>query len=590
MPFSRMNRWQSHSCIPCRHCNPRSHPVLSRPTSRAAMSDSNSSNSNIIYSTDSALTVVDSSTQPPTPASLPTLPVELIEEILVQFVVVHYSRTPTSHLLRGSGDDAVERELRQYLLVTRNLMLLQRAVLVRFPGCAVHIAVAEGRLDRLRARFAIDSVVDLDSVSKSGALELACERGDVAVLQWLLDHTNSKRTLLLMRPFSKVALVAAAVRNDLSFCDWWFGRIERFAVRGTMAAALDAAAEHGHMVVLEWWLHTGFPFTKLASRFVRPASARGRVDVLEWMVQAGLPIRYCNDAMDYASANGHIDVLEWWRDAGARPRRLVRSLPYQAPMCKASANGHIHILDWWWGLLGGKLSDQDRDYGVVAASKHGQLDALDWWFAKEECLPGRSTVAMNWALNGALYNNHVAVLERWKRRVVESHATVLENAQYVDQTTNASPFPPPSWWVDCGFVCNHWPTTADMAKASEKGSIDAMRWWIAHKLPFIHTPRGINSASANGEVAVLDWWLHESGLEPLYTIWAIAGASLGGHVAVLDWWRQSGLPLKYTHDARVRGLASDKKGVAAWWSADDLPPSAPFSNEWPFRLVNAIKK
>src|ERR1700761_9115935 len=61
---------------------------------------------------------------------------------------------------------------------------------------------------------------------------------------------------------------------------------------------------------------------------------------------------------------------------------------------------------------------------------------------------------------------------------------------------------------------------------------------------------GIEKASANGHIAVLNWFKN-SGFEFKYTDYAIDQASLNGHVAVLDWFKNSGFEFIYTNNAIV---------------------------------------
>ncbi|KAJ3359344.1 hypothetical protein GGF32_009467 [Allomyces javanicus] len=299
--------------------------------------------------------------------------------------------------------------------------------------------------------------------------------------------------------YTAAAVIEAAARDDVSFCQWWLRRTapySRSEASCAMAVAIDTAAKLGHVAIIDWWMSHAYPVANVTSRFVRVASAHGQINLLEWAARAGLPIQRSTDAMDAASANGHIDVLEWWCDVHARG--IIRKLPFLAPMTKASANGHVDVLDWWWRRFGCVPSSKDRDYAVVVTSRNAQLDALDWWLADK------------------------------KRR---------------------------------------------------NGAVDAMRWWIAHKLPFAHSPAAIDCACQAGHMAVLDWWLYESGIEPLYTVAALANASQQGRVEVLEWWERSGLPLKYTEDTRRNGIESETDGIAIWWRSSKLPPSASVEEE-----------
>ncbi|KAJ3348793.1 hypothetical protein GGF32_006009 [Allomyces javanicus] len=527
------------------------------------------------------MTINRPSADRPSPTA-PHLPWELIEAILVHVVATHYP--PTRNRRESTplpGDAALEEELRQYLHVGRDLARVRRAVVVRFPGCAAPRAVADGRVDRLKTRVAVDPVVNVNVLRQSGALQQAAQGGDMAILQWLLDRPEPWRFREVLRKYAGPVLAAAAVRNDVPFCDWWLARIGRVGVRGAMTAALDAAARLGHTRMLEWWVHNRFPVAKYTLLFVCTASAHGRIDVLEWTVRAGLPIRQNNDAMDVASAHGHIDVLEWWCDA--LERGIVRKLPFQAPLSKASITNHVEVLDWWWRKFGCVPSSKDRNDGVIVASQCGHLEALDWWLADKRRWGGGKVPTMNMALNAARNRNHVAILDRWKRLVVESHAADAGHSALPNSV------PPPSWWADCGFlfpptIC---PTLADFTNTSRGNAVDAMRWWTMHKLPFLHSPEAMDCASLYGHVAVLDWWLRESGVEALYTAAALDFASRQVLTNVLEWWKRSGLPLKYTAETRRYCLALGQCAAASWWSSSDLPMSAPLDGECLPRIVNA---
>ncbi|KNE63396.1 hypothetical protein AMAG_08529 [Allomyces macrogynus ATCC 38327] len=511
----------------------------------------------------------------------PRLPWELIEKILVDVVTMNYPLMRDRVLFTPHQDDvSFEHDLRQYLYVARGLTRAHRAIVLRFPGCAVPCAVADGRIDRLQLCAAIEPAIALYPEYLGAAFQQAVQRGDTAVLAWLFDR-DAWALRSLMQRYTSVAVIQAAARNDVSFCQWWLRRTAphtRGETSCAMAVAIDTAAKLGHVAILDWWMSQAFPVAKSTSRFVRVASAHGQINVLEWAVRAGFPVQQSTDAMDAASANGHIDVLEWW--CNVQERGVIRKLPFQAPMTKAGANGHVDVLEWWWRRFGSVLSAKDREYAVVVTSRNAQLDALNWWLEDKKRWSGSSVSVMVLALKRALQDNHVPVLDRWKQLVIDSHAGV-------DQAKSLSSVPPLSWWADCG--CTIGLDIADFTNASRNGAVDAMQWWIAHKLPFVHSPKAIDCACHAGHVAVLDWWLHSSGLEPLYTVAALGSASRQGHDHVLEWWERSGLPLKYTEETRREGIVWGWTRVASWWERPELPPSAPLEGECLPRIVNAFE-
>jgi hypothetical protein len=79
----------------------------------------------------------------------------------------------------------------------------------------------------------------------------------------------------------------------------------------------------------------------------------------------------------------------------------------------------------------------------------------------------------------------------------------------------------------------------------------------------------MDAASANGNVAVLQWW-KESGLELKWSEYALYQASQNGHVHVLQWWEDSGLEMgemwASMRSAVLGSELDDYEGaVRDWW-------------------------
>ncbi|KNE63397.1 hypothetical protein AMAG_18998 [Allomyces macrogynus ATCC 38327] len=97
-----------------------------------------------------------------------------------------------------------------------------------------------------------------------------------------------------------------------------------------------------------------------------------------------------------------------------------------------------------------------------------------------------------------------------------------------------------------------------------------MRWWTAHKLPYVQSPEAFDRGYLHGKRTDLDWWLavldywrYESGVEPLYTEAVLDIAPRYGRMGLHNWWRRSGLLLKYTEETRRIGFTSGWSDVAA---------------------------
>ncbi|KAI9188166.1 hypothetical protein H9P43_002557 [Blastocladiella emersonii ATCC 22665] len=100
---------------------------------------------------------------------------------------------------------------------------------------------------------------------------------------------------------------------------------------------------------------------------------------------------------------------------------------------------------------------------------------------------------------------------------------------------------------------------------AREGRIDLLNWLHRDSgLKMVYEDRTLDMASANGHVAVLQWF-RESGLAMLYSASAIDGAAREGRIDVLDWWRSSGLELKYSNDAMGDAAARGRIDVLQWF-------------------------
>jgi hypothetical protein len=80
---------------------------------------------------------------------------------------------------------------------------------------------------------------------------------------------------------------------------------------------MDAAGEHGHMAVLDWWVESGNK-PKYSELAMSLASDGGHVHVLYCWAQSGLGLKYFGKSMDRASMMDHVDVFDWWLKSGCK--------------------------------------------------------------------------------------------------------------------------------------------------------------------------------------------------------------------------------------------------------------------------------
>ncbi|KAJ8078778.1 hypothetical protein AAF712_001265 [Marasmius tenuissimus] len=127
------------------------------------------------------------------------------------------------------------------------------------------------------------------------------------------------------------------------------------------------------------------------------------------------------------------------------------------------------------------------------------------------------------------------------------------------------------WWLNCGHPLEY--TEAALEYASAKNQIAVLEWW-KHQHKTIGLPlkigRVMDMASTAGHVEVLEWWA-TSQLEFKYDRHALQHASCHGKVEVLQWWLGSGLQLIFDQDALTGATRHNRAEVLEWWDRTLLP-------------------
>ena len=102
--------------------------------------------------------------------------------------------------------------------------------------------------------------------------------------------------------------------------------------------------------------------------------------------------------------------------------------------------------------------------------------------------------------------------------------------------------------------------------ASKNGNISLLDWWMKDGIIGRYSHRAMDWASAHGHLDVLKWW-KSSGLELKYTENAMDWASGYGRIDVLSWWRAN-LPIRYTHRGIDLACAKGHVNVLEWWDKE----------------------
>ncbi|KAI9358010.1 hypothetical protein DFJ73DRAFT_657053 [Zopfochytrium polystomum] len=200
------------------------------------------------------------------------------------------------------------------------------------------------------------------------------------------------------------------------------------------------------------------------------------------------------------------------------------------------------------GLLPDWLPSQIID----AASSHGFLDVLDWATDPSSGLtrPGRPRLPYGTATTYApSRDNRLDVLDWWKQH--QPHLELRHSFEAVDA-------------------------------ASANGHVAVLQWWKDSGLPLRYSFAAVDDACAYGRIDVLEWWRTKSGVFPRidYSPYALDRASINGHIDVLRWWREHGggggagtrLEIKYTAAAVDGASERGRIDVLEWWRGESRLP------------------
>eukprot|EP00638_Chattonella_subsalsa_P000618 CAMPEP_0117737486 /NCGR_PEP_ID=MMETSP0947-20121206/2566_1 /TAXON_ID=44440 /ORGANISM="Chattonella subsalsa, Strain CCMP2191" /LENGTH=527 /DNA_ID=CAMNT_0005553001 /DNA_START=530 /DNA_END=2113 /DNA_ORIENTATION=+ len=246
---------------------------------------------------------------------------------------------------------------------------------------------------------------------RTGALEMAAQRGHLAVLDWCERHGY-----LVHRRLSQCAVGNAAGNGHLEVVEWLVAR----GKPPKTPDALDNAAAQGHLQVVEW-LHKRFggqlPATAQA---MDKAAQAGHLATVEWLHRVrgeGCTKR----ALDGAAQNGHLRVVRWLH------HNRTEGATFHA-MNWAARNGHLKIVEWLHKHRSEGCTKDAMDHAASA----GWLNVVEWLHSNrtEGCSQG--------AMKNALQKKQADVI-RWLcknyqnecclKTAVEDVAEAYENNQ-----------------------------------------------------------------------------------------------------------------------------------------------------------------
>ncbi|KNE69249.1 hypothetical protein AMAG_13632 [Allomyces macrogynus ATCC 38327] len=432
----------------------------------------------------------------PQVTALPHLPVEIIEQILVLAVRAVCEPCPNQSEGQISARRRYEAEkfelgphLHEYLSAYLHVLppaaipRVVRAVLARMPHCAPVAASGAGRVDILAMR------------RKLGL--------------WLTEPMASKS---LYRPSTCNSALASATRcGHVAVLDWWVREssvdLDVPSIILHHATVLESQADDPQM--LEWWFKSGLliPFAhgdwRTADSSLTLASQKGHVRILEcWRTLGAAYIpENVRVNLDAACFGGHVAVLDWLVASGLPFRYTWQSLQF------ATKFGHITVLDWW--AKSGLKWELPSDLSHVIV--HSRSKAVVQWWAPHGFCPSLSDAE----LAAAARDEQFDVLEywAWMTKGLKSHDRAPGLKRKVSLLVREA----------CAYGC-----------------VDVLDWLVKRGIPLLCV-EGVDSATENGHVAVLEWWKRVGMSLTAPSLQALEKARTNGHVKVVKWWRESGL-------------------------------------------------
>ncbi|RLN53193.1 hypothetical protein BBJ28_00025745, partial [Nothophytophthora sp. Chile5] len=272
-------------------------------------------------------------------------------------------------------------------------------------------------------------------------------------------------------------------------------------VKDAIQLAVDAAAEAGQSVILEWILNDDETKKSVRVKLAQVA-AGGHFGVMQWLWCHYRTHLSAEGAIDEAARIGRLDIVQWLRE------RKLGTWDFYS-LNKAAGNGHLDMVKWLhehqaeaypqqavyelasetsspWGELLLRTGINAMD----AAASGGHLSVVQW--LHENRTEGCSTAAMD----RAAAQGHIEVVQ-WL------HANRSEGC-----------------------------SKAAMNGAAKNGHLKVVQWLHAHRSEGC-SKSAMNGAARGGHLKVVQW-LHTNRTEGC-NVDAMDGAAKYGHLEVVQW-------------------------------------------------------
>ncbi|KUG02323.1 hypothetical protein AM587_10007422 [Phytophthora nicotianae] len=344
------------------------------------------------------------------------------------------------------------------------------------PSCTLTQAAAFGSMRLLRGISArSEGMGTMDAFYKqaqfSGAMQHAAARGDLEMIQWLLNFQPGG---LVTRA------VEQAARNGQLQVLRWLKEHHDHVFWG--ANELRYAVEGDHAEVARWLHENTRPPTKL--RAMNLAAANGNLELVQWLHE----VRHeaSSSAAAKAAKGGYLDMLKWMDKHSLCKHQGVPVEDAAAGGCttramdEAAANGHLHTVMWLNKYR--PTSEHPRSSASSSGSRSSSRR--------------RGGGCTTNAMDGAARGNYLDVV-----KILHKHRE-----------------------EGC--------TERAMDGAAAAGHLAMLKWLHEHRSEGC-TVAAMDEAAANGHIEVVKW-LHNNRIEGC-TVRAMDGAAAGGHLRIVKW-------------------------------------------------------
>lgn len=201
-----------------------------------------------------------------------------------------------------------------------------------------------------------DQVVldNCDSTNDSGLsqhiLEIAAERGDLAIIQWV--------EVRLTHIFTSEAMNKAAKNGHLNVVQW----LHQHRHEGCSPDAIDGAAGNGNLEMVRW-LHDNRS-EGCTTKAMDSAARGGHFNVVKWLHE-NRSEGCTTGAMDFAAQHGHLDIIKWLHEN--RSEGCTASA-----LNSAARNGHLEVIKWLINTVNEGFAETALNY----AAAHGRLEVV----------------------------------------------------------------------------------------------------------------------------------------------------------------------------------------------------------------------